>query len=368
MNVNLNTIQDILYGKTEIQPVGASILRVFQLVSISEIELDNIVHSDIYLPTKELSKEELWSEWKSWALNSKKPSLGLKFLKHIHQLENYPQLFNLQGVPQNKINHPEGDVWTHTLYTVDEARKISDRENLSKEERILLIFAALCHDMGKPSTVTMVNGDWSSPLHEIEGLYSVSSFMKSIGAPQDLINKVMIMVKYHLSHLELLTDDYVLSLAEKIKPIEIPLLVNLMEADNSGRPPSPKGIPEKAKLLEIMYKNLAQKTTPFITNDVVKKLALRGDIPIEYANGTYHNNVIVDEMLNVQKEGLVRNVKEAVDYVISLLNFYENSIYKKLEFLVSLDMNQRSKLASKNLTEDQIMSMSISELQAKIES
>lgn len=52
--------------------------------------------------------------------------------------------------PQDAEWHPEGDVWTHTLMVFEEAqRTIEDLP--SEDERCAVMWAALLHDMGKPT-------------------------------------------------------------------------------------------------------------------------------------------------------------------------------------------------------------------------
>ncbi len=56
--------------------------------------------------------------------------------------EILPEIAALQGVPQPPEYHPEGDVWSHTLLLL---------ENL-RSPTLELAWAALLHDVGKPST------------------------------------------------------------------------------------------------------------------------------------------------------------------------------------------------------------------------
>ena len=79
---------------------------------------------------------------------SREPSRGLRFLRQARLLRFFPELAAMVDVPQDPHWHPEGDVWTHTLMVVDAAAGLRD----GGEDDLALMFAALCHDFGKPET------------------------------------------------------------------------------------------------------------------------------------------------------------------------------------------------------------------------
>ena len=65
------------------------------------------------------------------------------------QSPEFTNLLALKSVPQDPINHPEGDAFTHTMMVVNTAREIANRENLSPEDKNILVISALLHDIGK---------------------------------------------------------------------------------------------------------------------------------------------------------------------------------------------------------------------------
>ena len=94
-----------------------------------------------------------WHLWSSWAL-SLNPMDELLGLERSDSFKCYPELVALVSCPQDPIWHPEGDVWAHTKLVVGEAARIAVERSLSPEERLTLLFSALCHDFGKPHTTT----------------------------------------------------------------------------------------------------------------------------------------------------------------------------------------------------------------------
>jgi len=183
-----------------------------------------------------------WNGWRSWAL-APRPAALLRQLHATEQLCLFPELAALPGVPQDPHWHPEGDVWVHTLYVCDAAATISDRENLDEDDRIELLFAALCHDLGKPSTTVLAQGRWKAPGHASAGVPLAEQFLSRIGAPETIISPVLPLVAEHLAHAQpRLSSSALRRLIIRLRPATLPQLIRLIEADLSGRPPLSAGL------------------------------------------------------------------------------------------------------------------------------
>ena len=59
----------------------------------------------------------------------------------------------LVDCPQEPEWHPEGDVWTHTLMVIDQARARND--DLDRPRLATVMLGAVCHDLGKPATTAV---------------------------------------------------------------------------------------------------------------------------------------------------------------------------------------------------------------------
>src|SRR5690606_37467771 len=121
------------------------------------------------LPLDDLPAERIWGEFEKLLLGAERPSIGLALaweLGVIHKL--LPELVPLADTPQDPEWHPEGDVWTHTLMVVDEARRRID--DLEHGPAVAMMLAALLHDIGKPQTTVVANGRIRSPGHEEAGV------------------------------------------------------------------------------------------------------------------------------------------------------------------------------------------------------
>jgi len=94
-----------------------------------------------------IPKERIWGEWAKWA-GSQYPMAGIEFLLDCGWLELYPEIGDLRSCLQDPIWHPEGNAFYHTLLVCDEMAAICKREGIVGEQRIVMMFAALCHDFG----------------------------------------------------------------------------------------------------------------------------------------------------------------------------------------------------------------------------
>ena len=194
-----------------------------------------------------LPKERIWEEWKKWALKSKRPSYGLQLLKDVDWITHFIEIALLINTPQDPEWHPEGDVFVHTCHVVDAAAVIAEREQLDDHDRMVLMFAALTHDFGKPITTKMEGGRWRSKGHCQEGVKPAERFLMNIGAPNSIIVEVLPLIAEHLVHAGIKdpSSKAVRRLANRIAPASIKALGRLVESDHSGRPPLPKGNPFK---------------------------------------------------------------------------------------------------------------------------
>ena len=246
------------------QTFGEDPLRIFrgqQLIGRFELSptLETVeIARSLFNEYHTLPVERIWAEWFKWAAQSLHPSLGLLWLKNTKWIQAYPELVALNDCPQDPRWHPEGDVWIHTLYVTDEAARIGQRENLFLEDRATLVLAGLCHDLGKPSTTHMANGVLRSRGHaKTKEVYL--QFLARIGAPPKYVDRIVALCLYHLTHIDFVgSPRHVRRLALTLSSSgeTIDMLSHLVEADNSGRPPLPKILPDSMRQMRMMAKEL----------------------------------------------------------------------------------------------------------------
>ncbi len=239
------------------------VLRGMQFAARYRLKLnsDTAVLCRQLLPEAEtLAKERIWCEWQKWA-QAPHPSFGLNVLNESDWLQLYPQLAALRGCVQDPGWHPEGDVWTHTKLVTDQAAGIADRRHLELETCEHLVFAALCHDLGKPATTSMQEADHAPRIrstgHSEAGEEPARAFLTAIGAPKRMTRHVIPLIREHLMHLHgQPTPRAVRRLAHRLEPVSIELWESLVEADASGRAPLPPTRPawpwlEQARKMEV---------------------------------------------------------------------------------------------------------------------
>lgn len=229
------------------------VLRAMQLAARFDMRLapETAALCRTLLPASAtLPLDRIWREWHKWATLGIYPSAGLRALDESGWLALYPELAALKGCPQHPHYHPEGDVWVHTLCVCDVAAKIAARDALDARDRMVLMFAALCHDVGKPPTTVIDNeGIPRSPDHAAAGVPLTQTFLARIGAPHWLERLVTPLVREHLVHIHTPpTPRVVRRLANRLAPATLIQWEQLVEADASGRPPMPAERPAAAFL------------------------------------------------------------------------------------------------------------------------
>jgi tRNA nucleotidyltransferase (CCA-adding enzyme) len=216
-----------------------------------------------------LARERVCEEFMKWALKSTWPGRIFGYLNESGWMAHFPELGRLHGVPQDPHWHPEGDVGTHTMHVVDCAAGIAQRDGLEGDDRAVLLFAALSHDFAKADTTELREKGgalrWTSFGHEAEGGPLARRFLERIGVKSAIVDQVVPLVENHLAHLHLgydVTPRSIRRLAVRLSPASIVQLVRLIEADASGRPPLPPGLPETAARIREMAAAQAVEMKP----------------------------------------------------------------------------------------------------------
>ncbi|QDU88983.1 HD domain protein [Pirellulimonas nuda] len=95
--------------------------------------------------------------------------------------------------------HAEGDVWTHTQMVCAELSQIGEWADLLPQERTVLSFTALLHDVAKPLTTRLdpITGRTTSPKHAVKGEHVARGVLRGLGCPLVLREEIARMVRYH---------------------------------------------------------------------------------------------------------------------------------------------------------------------------
>jgi tRNA nucleotidyltransferase (CCA-adding enzyme) len=265
-----------------------------------------------------LPKERVCEEFMKWATKSTHPGRLIPYLEATGWLANFPFLQRLQGVPQDPEWHPEGDVAVHTMHVADAAARIAEREELEEAERAVLMFAALTHDLAKATTTELreVRGQvrWTAHGHEKASGPQAREFLSGIGIKEEIIAKVVPLVENHLAHHEFRKEDALARtarrLATRLAPARISELVLLIEADVSGRPPLPPGLPESATRMLLLATELGVDQTPATP-------LIMGRHVLPYFGGTAgrHVGVVTKAAYEAQLDGAFTDLESALAWL-----------------------------------------------------
>ncbi len=215
--------------------------RVMQFVSRFEMYPDDELNAlcariDIAC----VSRERIEQEFKKMLLLSRRPSLGIRWMHSMGRLkELFPELEATVQVAQSPEWHPEGSVFEHSMQSLDAAATIVKTYD-NERNKLIILYAALCHDLGKTTTTTHdEHGRIRSFGHEKE-VGGVKAFLKKITHDGDLVDAIISLIMNHMTPLQLVAQQSSLSAYKRLanrlhNNVSISLLSDLVDADRRGR-------------------------------------------------------------------------------------------------------------------------------------
>ncbi len=188
------------------------------------------------IPIENLPQERLFEEWSKLLAKGVQIGHGLEFLRATGWVRHFPELAALIDCPQDPKWHPEGDVWTHTCLCLD---AFARHRAGDMREDLVVGFAVLCHDFGKPATTRRDRHHIRSLGHDEAGVAPTLSFLRRLTREDRLLREVPPLVQCHMQPFALWRagagDAAVRRLAAKV--VRIDRLLRVAQADNEGRPP-----------------------------------------------------------------------------------------------------------------------------------
>jgi len=270
---------------------------------------------------EELPKERVYGEWQKLLLKAIKPSVGFELMRELGILEAYfPELHALIGVPQSPQWHPEGDVWVHTMMTVDAMHQLLAKSSKSytKKEQLKFYFAILCHDLGK-ATHTSIEEDGRIRAigHEEAGVQPTEQLMLRLTDEHTFITSILPLVEHHLKPSQFYAGKAKSAAIRRLaNKVNIEELIIVAEADFLGRTTeeSLAGIyhagawlKEKAKVLNVMQKPLEN----LLQGRDLIALGLAPSVVFK---------TILDDVYEQMLEGKLNTHEEALTYVREKIN------------------------------------------------
>jgi tRNA nucleotidyltransferase (CCA-adding enzyme) len=218
------------------------VLRAIQFAARFELTLNDQTRALCRtIPLDDLPAERIWGEIEKLLLKAARPSLGFTLALDLGVIDRVlPQMRPLVGCEQEPEWHPEGDVWTHTLMVIDEARRANG--DLLRPQQITVMLGAVCHDLGKPATTAHIDGRIRSPGHEEGGVAPATALLDRWNVhtidDYDVRRAVLGLVAHHLKPSMFyksatpVGDGAFRRLAQKV---DLELLARFARADCHGR-------------------------------------------------------------------------------------------------------------------------------------
>lgn len=265
-----------------------------------------------------LALERIWGEWRKWAVKSIIPSKGMIALRDSGWIAFFPEINALLRLPQDSEWHPEGDVFTHTLHCLDALVEKTDWKDLDESLRTTLIFGTLCHDFGKARQTRFAEKRgklrWISPGHEKESGWLSERFLKRIGSPVVLVEKVKRLVENHHFLNSFASsppsDTSLRRLSRRIHPASANELLYVIRSDHLGRPPLVS--PDQEKRLTDFSKRIEE----LAVKDSAPKAILLGRHLIEHGlKPGIRFKAILAQAYEAQLDGDFSTNDEAVDWL-----------------------------------------------------
>jgi len=236
--------------------------RVMQFISRFEMipdgQLNEICKS---MDISQISTERIETEFNKLMLKSAKPSLGLRWLKELSRLrEVLPEVADIVDIPQEHDWHPEGDVFEHLMQCIDAAAAM---EYEGDTDKLKVMYATLCHDLGKAITTENIGGKWKSIGHAKKGVRIAKNLLSKFTRNKDLAEAVEKMVRHHMAPLQFVAAKAKPAaykrLARKLAPhTTLELLAKVSLADRRGRNPI-KGAPLAKTFIVPAIENFLKK-------------------------------------------------------------------------------------------------------------
>jgi tRNA nucleotidyltransferase (CCA-adding enzyme) len=206
----------------------ASPFDAARLVALGELTLTADLKSILRgLPAP--NPAEAWQAWQRLLHEVRDWPVAIATLLELRALPDV--LLAVRGIPQDPTWHGEGDVLTHLGLAAQEAA--------GKGEVIVL--AALLHDVGKATHTVIERDRVTSRGHAEAGVEPAREFLAEIGAPHDVMARVLPIVREHMAHVSVdgaPTKHAVTRLVRRLAPATLDEWAAVVDADCAGRVPA----------------------------------------------------------------------------------------------------------------------------------
>ena len=225
------------------------VLRAVQLAARFQMTIDaDTVNLCRTIDLSDLPRERIWGEIEKLLVLAPQPSIGLDAAFELGVLDKlFPQIRALVGIESDRVHSNDDDAFKHTKQSLDIAAKLDT--DLSKPQRIAVMLATLCHDLGAGSKETSTVSESDISANVVEATRSVLNRLGVFGINgYDVRSQVLALVREHLKprqyHLarETITGGDFRRLAQKV---DIDLLYRVARACAAADPDGSPAVAEQ---------------------------------------------------------------------------------------------------------------------------
>ncbi len=205
-----------------------------------------------------------------------------------------PEVERMKGIPQPPEFHPEGDVWIHTLKTL---------EHIGENPSVELAWAALLHDVGKPETITIEDRIRFNK-HCQKGAEIAENILRRLKFSNEQIKKIVEMVKNHMNFINVPN----MRIAKLKKFVARPTFKDELILHKADCLASHKDLS--------IYNFLTKKIEEFKQEDLKPEPIIKGRdlIAIGLKPGPIFKKIL-DEVYELQLENTFETKKEYLEYI-----------------------------------------------------
>lgn len=104
----------------------------------------------------------------------------------------------MSACPQNPKWHGEGDVWKHTLLCCEALEKLSEYKDLNHIEMNIVEWAMIFHDIGKPETTTIQDGEVITNNHSGKSCHLARQILMQMKTPFHYRERICNLIRWHM--------------------------------------------------------------------------------------------------------------------------------------------------------------------------
>lgn len=151
----------------------------------------------------DIAPERIWPELRK-TVQGDHVARALDVLHASGWERHFPELAAVRDVPQDPHWHPEGPVHVHAGLAGDAAARACTRDGVRGDDRVVIVLAAVLHDLGKAGDGTQVHPDGAGGTrirslgHEVTGVAAARALLGRAGAPRAITERVLPLIREHM--------------------------------------------------------------------------------------------------------------------------------------------------------------------------